>query len=432
MVYLPHWPVPSTLGKREIDYETVFLRMQKVLQNLDNPHLKLPRIIHVAGTNGKGSTIAFLASILQAANLHTHIYTSPHLHHCNERIILANNKITDNFLYEIMEETRIAADQTPLTFFEAFTIGAFLAFSKIDADILLIEAGMGARVDATNIIEKKLASVLTPISFDHTEYLGNKIEEIAFEKSHIIRPHTPLILGPQPKNAQQIIDIIANDQQVKIIAYDREFSIIKNEDNSFDLRYFDQEFLNLPQPILDGDHQYINAATAIVTALSCPFNIKKADIIQGLVKAQWPSRIEKINNKLNKLLKNSQSEIYIDGAHNQAGAFALARFIYNQKQIDNKKNYIICGFTKNKCKKEFLENFINIADKIIAIKVDGEPNAEDSQIIYQIGKSIGLDIEQQTDLSDAIYYITNEIGGQPCRVIICGSLHLARDVKKFG
>jgi len=163
-MYLPHWPIPSTFGKREINYETVFFRIQEVLSKLENPHLKLPEVIHVTGTNGKGSTIAFLAAILQAKGLRTHIYTSPHLHNCNERIVLDGEKISDAFLFEVMEEARIAASSTPLTFFEGFTIGAFLAFAKVPADILLIETGMGARIDATNIIQKKTKKqkTLTP------------------------------------------------------------------------------------------------------------------------------------------------------------------------------------------------------------------------------------------------------------------------------
>ncbi|MBM3580124.1 MAG: bifunctional folylpolyglutamate synthase/dihydrofolate synthase, partial [Alphaproteobacteria bacterium] len=182
MVYLPHWPIPSTLGKREIDYETVFERMAVVLEKLGNPQQKLPPVIHVAGTNGKGSTIALIAKIFSCTGKNVHVYTSPHLHDCNERIVLAGEKISDGFLFEVMEETRIAAAETPLTFMEAFTIGAFLAFAKTPADFLVVECGMGGRIDATNIIEKKLATVITPISFDHMEYLGSSLERIALEK----------------------------------------------------------------------------------------------------------------------------------------------------------------------------------------------------------------------------------------------------------
>ncbi len=432
-MYLPHWPIPSSFGKREINYETVFFRMQEVLSRLGNPHLRLPEVVHVTGTNGKGSTIAFLAAILQAKGLRTHIYTSPHLHNCNERIILDGEKISDIFLFEVMEEARIAAASTSLTFFEGFTIGAFLAFAKTPADILLLETGMGARIDATNIIKQKLATIITPISFDHTEYLGNSIAQIAMEKAHIIRPQTPTIIGPQPRQAMEIINIVAKDQNAKTICYDKEFSILLDEENkAFDMKYFEDGICNLPSPILAGEHQYINAATAIACALTLPFNISQNHIEQGLRSAKWPSRLEKIGGNLTKTLKNPQSEILIDGAHNQAGAFAIARFLATKKEENPLiKNFIICGFSKNKCKKEFLENFINIAEEVCAVRVDGEPNPEDAEIIAKIGKEIGLKIETHIDLFEAIFYLQKNYGDAPCHIIICGSLHLARDVKKF-
>ncbi len=430
MVYLPHWPIPSTLGKRQIDYETVFERMAIVLEKLGNPHQKLPPIIHVAGTNGKGSATSLIAEIFTQSGYKAHIYTSPHLHDCNERIVLAGEKISDNFLFEIMEETRIVAQETPLTFMESFTIGAFLAFSKVPADIAIIECGMGGRIDATNIIEKKLATLIMPISFDHVEYLGNAIERIALEKAMIMRPQTPLIVASQPQKAREIIEILAQDQNVKAYFYGEDFDVMMDEDSGeFDLRFEEQIFENLPSPALRGSHQYINFATAIsaVLAIREKFQIEESHIRQAISKVYWPSRLEKISNNLRKILKNSQDELLIDGAHNEAGAFALARFIIEQN--DDKKNFIICGFSRNKCKKEFLEKFRNIAE-IIAVRVDGEPYPESAQKISEIGAEIGMEIFAAEDLLEAIYYITKN-NNQPCRVIICGSLHLARDVKKF-
>jgi len=430
MVYLPHWPIPSTLGKKQIDYETVFERMAIVLEKLGNPHQKLPPVIHVAGTNGKGSATSLIAEIFTQAGYKTHIYTSPHLHNCNERIVLAGEKISDNFLYEIMEETRIAAQETPLTFMESFTIGAFLAFSKIPADVAIIECGMGGRIDATNIIEQKLATLIMPISFDHVEYLGNAIERIALEKAMIMRPQTPLIVASQPQKAREIIEILARDQNVKTYFYDEDFEVMMDEDSGeFDLRFEEQIFENLPCPALRGSHQYINFATAIsaVLAIREKFKIDENHIRQAISKVYWPSRLEKISNNLQKLLKNSEDELLIDGAHNEAGAFALARFITEQN--DDKKNFIICGFSRNKCKKEFLEKFRNVAE-VIAVRVDGEPYPESAERISEIGAEIGMEIFAAEDLLEAIYHITKN-SNQPCRVIICGSLHLARDVKKF-
>jgi dihydrofolate synthase/folylpolyglutamate synthase len=431
MVYLPHWPIPSTLGKRQIDYETVFERMSLALQKLENPQQKLPAVIHVAGTNGKGSCVALIAKIFSCAGYKTHIYTSPHLHHCNERIVLDGEKISDAFLFEIMEETRIAAAQTPLTFMESFTIGAFLAFAKTPADVVIIECGMGGRIDATNIIEEKLASVITPISFDHTEYLGNSIERIALEKAMIMRPKTPLIVAPQPIKAREIIEILARDQQIKTYFYDQDFEIICDEESGkFDLRFEDKILENLPKPALAGVHQYVNFATAIATVLAIgeKFKINQTHIKQAVSSVKWASRLEKIENNLNKILANPQSQIWLDGAHNEAGAFALARWIVEQKI---EKNFVIVGFSRGKCKKEFLEKFKNIAE-VIAVKVDGEPYPESSQTISEIGKSIGMKIFASCDLPDALNHIAKINGNNPCQITICGSLHLARDVKKFG
>jgi dihydrofolate synthase/folylpolyglutamate synthase len=433
MVYLPHWPIPSTLGKREISYETVFERMEIVLKNLNNPHHKLPPIIHVAGTNGKGSAASLIAKAFLLSGYKTHIYTSPHLHDCNERIVLNGEKISDGFLFEILEETRIAAGEMPLTFMESFTIGAILAFYKKPADLIVVECGMGGRIDATNIIENKLATLIMPISYDHVEYLGNSIKRIALEKALIMRQKTPLIVASQPEEAKEIIKILSQDQKIKSYFYDEDFTIRIDEDSGeFDLDFCGNIIENLPKPSLLGKHQYINFATAIAAILAIEdskFKIEIPKIKQAITEVYWPSRLEKVNNNLNKILRNSNSEIIIDGAHNPAGAFVLSNWI---KENNNKKTFVIVGFSKNKCKKDFLDKFRDSAFKIVAVRVDGEPYPEDSKIIEQIGKEINLDIYATNDLLEALHYIAKEIKNEECRVIICGSLHLARDVRKFG
>ncbi len=424
MVYLPHWPIPATLGKRQIDYETVFERAFLVLEKLGNPHQKLKNVIHVAGTNGKGSAVVLLAEIFSQAGKKTHIYTSPHLHDCNERIVLNGEKISDNFLYEVMEEVRLAAGETPLTFMEAFTIGAFLAFSKVPSDVVIIECGMGGRIDITNIIEKKIATLIMPISFDHTEYLGNSIERIALEKALIMRPETPLIVAAQPLAAKNIIKILSADQKIPTYFYDEDFFIEMNEESGeFDFKFKENFFENLPRPALTGSHQYINFATAITAATI--LGIEEDAIRRAISKVYWPSRLEKIQNGLNKFVE----ELYIDGAHNSAGAFALARWL--EEQDSTKKNFVICGFSRNKCKKEFLEKFKNIAE-VVAVRVNGEPYPEAAEKISEIGLEIGMNIPAFQDLDEALQHIKTIINSKPCRVVICGSLHLARDVKRLG
>lgn len=398
--------------------------MEIVLKKLGNPHKKLPYVIHVAGTNGKGSSVALIAKILEKSGKKVHSYTSPHLHDCNERIVLAGQKISDNFLFEIMEETRLAAESTPLTFMESFTIGAFLAFSKVPADFVVIEAGMGGRIDATNIIEQKIATVITPISFDHVEYLGNSIERIALEKAMIMRPKTPLIVASQPSLAKNIIKILADDQKIPTYFYGEDFAVEEDEESGrFDFYFQDYFFQNLPKPALLGSHQYINFATAIAAVLT--FSPLSSEVVaDAVVSVFWPSRLEKITNGLEKILP-PKSELRIDGAHNEGGAFALAKWITKNPW---EKNFIICGFSRNKCKSSFLEKFKDIAE-VVAVRVNGEPYPEEAEKISAVGKEIGMKIAAFSDLIDALNYIS-KTSTKPCRVIICGSLHLARDVKK--
>ncbi len=433
MVYLPHWPIPASFGNSQIDYEQVFNRMLRVLEKLNNPHLKLPPVIHVVGTNGKGSCASFLKEILKNSNLKVNLYTSPHIHNCNERIIIENIEISDPYLYKIIEEVRIASEEVKLTFFESFTIAAFLAFSKSNADICIIEAGMGARIDATNIINSKLACIITPISYDHEEYLGDNIAKIAYEKAFVLRKNTNLIIGPQPKQALQIIKLMANDQKANSIIYDENYRIEINEDESFNFYFQNLELLNLPKPSLIGSHQYINASIAIACALSLDkFKIAKIAIEKSLKSTFWRSRLEKINNSFSKKL-TTQSSIFIDGAHNLGGAFALKNWIDKQDKIDKepKKTIVILGFSRNKCTAEFLLQFKENTKKIIAVRVNGEPYPEKPETIYEIAKKSQIKINCQEDLLDAFNYILQKYKNEALRIVICGSLHLARDLKEL-
>lgn len=425
-MYLPHWPIPSTLINKEVDYEAVFDRMLPVLNKLGNPHQQLKNVIHIAGTNGKGSSAAFLGESFKRSGYKAHIYTSPHLHDCNERIVLAGEKISDSYLYEILEEVRLAceSDTTPLTFVEAFTIAAFLAFSKVSSDVIIIECGLGGRIDPTNIIERKLATLITPISFDHQEYLGNNIERIALEKAMIIRPNTPLIVSAQSKKAKNIIKILAQDQKISSYYYGEDFEILLDEDTGeFDFISKDFHLKDLPQPSLLGEHQYINFASviALINIIKDTYNITPDAVKHAIQNTYWSGRLENISDLLHTFCPNA--DIFIDGAHNSSGAFALAKWI---KQNDNyNQNFIIFGFSKDKCSKEFLESFRGLGE-LIAVRVEGEPYPEDTNVITKIAKEININIIQKEDLFEALHYIQDK---KKSRIVICGSLHLNRDVR---
>ena len=437
MVYLPHFPIsnknsisnnsPEELPKNSPE------KLLKVLSKLDNPQDKLPPTIHIAGTNGKGSTTAFLASIFQSSGYKTHIYTSPHLHHCNERIVIANNQIDDGYLYEILEEVRIAAENIALTLFEGLTLAAILAFSKNYADVCIIEAGMGGRVDATNVIDKKIATILTSISFDHQEFLGNNLSAIACEKSHIMRSNIPCIVAPQNPQVIAAIKLRSSEISNPLIYFDRDFQIEVNLDKTFNFKYLNNEFINLPKPALLGWHQYLNASLAITTIKTLQnFSISQSNISDGLKNVKWPSRLEKLNHPLLKI----NDELWIDGAHNQAGFEVLSDWV-NEKIIEDenqkpKRNYLIVGFSKNKAKPEFFLPFKDIIDFICTIRVAGEPNPEQAEIVLEkILQSEIIEAKAEDDLFDAINFLVNLDPENPCRIIICGSLYLARDVRNL-
>lgn len=429
MVYLPHWPIPATFGNAKIDYELVFFRIKKILEKLGNPHKTLSPSIHITGTNGKGSTAAFLSQILRDQKYSVNLYSSPHIHHVNERFLLNNTPISDSQLFKIIEEIRITNNNEKIAFFEAMTCAAIIAFEKNKADFNIFEVGMGSRIDATNIIENRAASIITPISFDHEEYLGNNIVNIAFEKAHIIKSNSPLILGPQPHQAKEVIELIAKDQNTPTIKYDQDFKIDINEDYSFNFQSSKVSLRNISKPNLEGHHQYINAAIAIAASFEIGIEIDKIKISKSPAKTIWRNRLEKINGSLTKIL-GEESEIFIDSAHNTGGAYAIANWI-EEKKIDNPRyrNIAIVGFSRNKCRSEFLQVLNHSFDEIFAIRVEEEPYPEESLKVKQIGEQNNIKVEIAQDLHDAILKIKKI--SQEKRVVICGSIHLARDLKKY-
>lgn len=432
MVFLPHFPIPNHKSNSDNSAE----KLKPILEKLGNPQNKLPPVIHVAGTNGKGSTVAFLASIFQSAGYKTHIYTSPHLHHCNERIVIANHKIDDGYLFEILEEIRMVAENDNLTLFEGMTLAAILAFSKNPADVCIIETGMGGRVDATNVIDDKIATIITSISFDHKEFLGNTLGAIACEKSYIMRSNVPCILAPMSLEA--FVGISARSREIgnELVYFEKDFNIKINDDETFDFTDLKNNkiFKNLTKPALLGSHQYINSSLAIAAICNLTnFNISENHINQGLLNVKWQSRLEKLSSKL----LSKDDELWIDGAHNQGGFEVLSDWIKEQIVDDfesnkPKRNYLIVGFTKGKSKPELFIPFKDMIDFICAIRVAGEPNPESAEIIKEKILESGIEeVEAQDDLIDAVYFLKNLDKENPCRIVICGSLYLARDAKSL-
>ncbi len=393
-----------TLHGKEIDLGLD--RLISLLDKLGNPHLKIPSTIHVAGTNGKGSTIAFCRSILEAANHKVHVYTSPHLVKFNERIRLNGQLAQDNQLYETLQEILRINDSQPITFFEITTAAAFLLFSRISSDFVLLETGLGGRLDATNVIDSPLASIITPISYDHQEFLGDTLQKIAFEKAGIIKSGCPVIVGPQPKEVIRVIKEQATLKRSPLYLYE--------EDWDLDI------LLSYPEPALKGDHQRINAATAIKT-IQTVTSVNSETIATGLASATWPGRLQ--------LLQKDPFEIWLDGAHNPAGGEILAHEI--KKWGQDVAVVGIIGMKKRKDALEVLRIIKPVLKKTYMVPVDENGKTGPSHSpkeLCEMAASIGLPSDQALDYGHALRLAQND---HPlCKCVIMGSLYLIGEVLK--
>ena len=424
MVYMPHWPKP--LGFRPSDM--VLDRIKQVLNNLGNPEKKLPPVVHVAGTNGKGSTIAFMRYILNAAGLKTHVYTSPHLVEFNERVIVAGKKISDKYLYEVLEICREASVDIPLTFFEGTTAAILLAFSEIKADIVLLETGMGGRLDATNVVHPIL-NIITAISLEHTEVLGNTVELIAAEKAGIMKENVTCVIAPQDQGSiMKVFEYYAVKNNVPLYRGGIDWFCEKRGENMLFKNNVDELFF--PLPSLQGEHQIINAGNAIAACsiLSGKFgyNIDYENIVQGIIQAYWPARLEKINTGFLSTMIPQLWQLFLDGAHNPAGAEMLSYWIQNNELGDL---YIIIGMTREKDSVVFLNHLKPHIKFLSSICVKSEPRARTAEELLQTALSLGIKAVASETLVDAISKIL-QVGNhnKKSTILICGSLFLAGDV----
>lgn len=419
MVFMPHWP--KVLGSKPIYYDLE--RITKLMTRLGNPHEKLPPVIHVAGTNGKGSTTAFMRAILEAAGYKVHVYTSPHLLNFNERIVLAGSEISNDYLTQVMEECRIATGDMMITFFEGTTAGAFLAFSKVKADIVLLETGMGGRLDATNIIAKPAMTVITPVSIDHTEYLGPTIATITREKAGIMRNGVTCVSSLQTEEAEEILQEEADKAGAKLLSFGYDW-VVEKTDDGISFKSQNHEILDLPRPALFGDHQIVNAGTAIAAMLSLEnFNIDENAIKKGLETARWAARMQPIKKGKLITMLSPEWEIWVDGAHNEAGAQVLSCTL---SDFDKKPTYFICGFTKGRSATNFLKHLKGQADFVCGVIIQTEPNAQNADTIALEAQSVGFEAAPFDSIEDALTFISGHTG-EKGRVVFCGSLYLASD-----
>ncbi|WP_264376713.1 bifunctional folylpolyglutamate synthase/dihydrofolate synthase [Wolbachia endosymbiont (group B) of Aricia agestis] len=424
MIYMPHWPKP--IGSRPKDFSLD--RIKSFLNKLGNPEKKIPPIIHIAGTNGKGSTLSFIRYIMQAAGYKVHTYTSPHLVNFNERIVVAGNDIDDSELHNSLEECRIAVAEQPITLFEAAMTAAFLAFSRHKADITLVEVGLGGRLDATNVIDNPILTIITSIALDHTEYLGPTVETIAGEKAGIMKPNVPCVIAPQEKSIMNTLEQHAINKKSPLYRGGFEWNCEK-QNNRIVFQSTIQS-IEFSLPSLKGDHQIINSGNAIaacsILSGKYGFNIGEEDIASGLQSTYWPARLESIKegNLISLLPKDWQ--LFLDGAHNNDGAKVLAKWVR-----DNFAEgiYMIFGVTRNKNVAEFLEHLKPYIKLLCAVCVKSEPKATSTDLIREGAHNIGINAIECESIRDAISNHILKASIQNVKtILICGSLFLARDL----
>ena len=400
-------------------------RLKKLLDSLGNPEENLPPIIHVAGTNGKGSTVATLAAIYKSAGYRVHIYTSPHLVRFTERIVVSGSEISKNYLEELLIECEDANNGESITFFEITTAAAMLAFSRNPADLLLLEVGLGGRFDATNVIETPTLSVITPVSMDHQDFLGKTIDEIAFEKAGILKPSVPAIIGPQTNKALNVIKRRALELGSSAYIFGEDWNI-SPANNQLIFKMGSKSSI-VPRPNLLGDHQIQNAGCALasIKLLNGQFPVSPQEIDMGLVSINWPARLQKLKegNLIENLLEDV--EIWIDGGHNQDAAKAIASTLRDWRTASPEISiHMVFGALNNRCPQNFLQYFTNVIDTIRAVDIPGETNALSALEIETAARECGLKAYPAKGISPAITDIISNSSGKR-RILICGSLYLA-------
>ena len=389
--------------------------MWRLLDDLDNPQNHLPPVIHIAGTNGKGSTLAILMSILEENGAQVHSYTSPHLVNFHERIRLNGSNISEDLLSETLAEVEQVNNSEPITFFEATTAAAFLAFRRHPADYLLLEVGLGGRLDATNVIDAPLLSIITPVSIDHEQFLGSDIRAIAAEKAGIIKQSVngmPVIISQQDEDAREVIMARATEYNLPLMCYGHDWGAY-TEHGRLVIQHPDG-LMDLPMPGLVGAHQIVNAGTAVMAAYY--LGIAEHAICEGLKKPLWPARLQKLTT--GKLIDMATGEVWLDGGHNQAAAEALAVWLSDYFSNADKPVTLICGLMATKHAEKWLKSFSQSHIVLNCITIPDQPNSYTAQDLTTKAQAAGLKAEAFNDLETAISAARGDI-------LICGSLYLS-------
>ena len=395
-------------------------RVWRLLDALGNPQNDLPPVIHIAGTNGKGSTQAMIRTGLEAAGHRVHAYTSPHLARFHERIRLAGTLISEPDLTALLDECYDANGGDDITYFEITTCAALLAFARTPADYTLLEVGLGGRLDATNVFDTPALSIITPVSMDHEAFLGDTIEAIAGEKAGIIKRHVPCIVGPQDEVGLDVIEARATRLGAPLLAYGQHWHASSERDGMI---YQDEVgLLDLPRPVLLGDHQIQNAGMALAALrhLGCD----EAACLAAVTQAFWPARMQRLREgALADAAAASGAELWLDGGHNPAAGHALASVL---RSLPKRPTHMICGMLKTKDVRGYLAPMAEVTDSLTAVSIPGEAATLPAAETAKAAQDVGMTASEAEDVTTALAAILQHT--LHARVLICGSVYLAGTV----
>jgi dihydrofolate synthase/folylpolyglutamate synthase len=401
------------------------VRMETLLERLGSPHLNLPPVVHVAGTNGKGSLIAYLKAMLEAHGLKAHVYTSPHLVKFHERIVVAGKQITENALVGLLEEVIEATQEFPVTYFEATTAMAFLAFSRTKADIVLLETGLGGRLDATNVIPKPALTAITPISIDHEKFLGDTLQAIATEKAGILKEDVPCVVAKQPSEAMSAIAARAKELKAPLYIADKQFKA-KAYRGAWDYEGIKGNVGRI-RPALEGIHQGQNVAVA----LACMELLAQQQLLRlsgrklrwGAYQATWPARLQRLTKGNLPSLLYGDMELWLDGAHNEGSAKVLADWLRTR----SRPMHVIIGMVQGRDPLTILQHILPHAASLDVVTIPKPHQSIPYNEIIEAAQKCQRDAHSHDSIEAAVEDVAMRyrVGHD---ILICGSLYLAGHV----
>ena len=404
-------------------------RMERICAALGHPERRLPPVIHVAGTNGKGSTIAFMRAILEAAGKRVHVYTSPNLVRVNERFRLGHDGggqlVGDDELTEALGECEAKNGKAPITVFEIETAAGLLLFSRHPADVLLLEVGLGGRLDATNVVARPIASVITKLSLDHRDFLGDSLEGIAAEKAGILKREVPAVTVSQVREVLAVIERQAARMHAPLSIAGEDWTATEERGR---LVYQDNMgLLDLPAPKLYGRHQYENAGAAIAALRVSGLKLPTAAFEVGMTRVEWPARMQRLAHGKLAALAPPESELWLDGGHNADGGQAIAAALADLEERVPRPLVLIVGMLSTKDSAGFLKNFSGLTRKVVAVPIHQDKTVPAAELA-EVAAGVGIPSLARDSLEDAIAAV-GKLDLEPApRILITGSLYLAGEV----